>query len=159
MRAISIVLTVAVLLVMVGQVWAAEQTCPPTKPEHHGHDNFLMMGPWNFLKQLNLTDDQKAKVKELRKEYVPKFKAAADSVLTPEQKKARDEAIAAAKTSGKKPGVFTAKLNLTDDQRAKIREAVKPLEKEVREKTNAILTPQQQEQLKAMMAEHKAKKE
>jgi hypothetical protein len=44
--------------------------------------------------------------------------------LTAVQKKARDEAMTAAK--GK---VFTAKLSLTDEQKAKIKEAMTPLEK------------------------------
>jgi Spy/CpxP family protein refolding chaperone len=124
-----------------------KQKCPATKPQHHA------MGlPWDVLKGLNLTDDQKAKVKELRKEYGPKFKAAADSVLTADQKEAREDAVKAAKAEGKKgPEVGKAAMEavkLTDDQKAKMKEVMKPLHKEVHEKLMAILTPEQQEQLK-----------
>ena len=154
MRVVRVVLALAVSWVFVGKLLAADQSSPPPQPEHQGHEkNFVMMGPWNMLKELNLTDEQKAKVQELRKEYVPKFKEATDSVLTTDQKKARDDAIKAAKDAGKKGELFTVKLKLTDEQKAKIREAITPLEKELREKTQAILTPEQREQLKAKMAE------
>jgi Spy/CpxP family protein refolding chaperone len=153
MRAISILLALAVSLVFVGTLSAADQACPATKSEGHEH---AMMGPWNMLKGLNLTDDQKAKVKELWKEYEPKFKAAANTVLTADQKKVRDAAITAAKESGKKgPPHFD--LKLTDEQKAKMKEVMTPLHKEIHEKITALLTPEQQEQLKAKMAEHKAK--
>ena len=39
-----------------------KQKCPATKPQHHA------MGlPWDILKGLDLTDKQKAKVKELQR--------------------------------------------------------------------------------------------
>jgi Spy/CpxP family protein refolding chaperone len=105
-----------------------------------------------MLKGLNLTDDQKAKVKALRKEYGPKFHAAADSILTDEQKTARADAIKAAKAEGKKgPELRKAAMQavkLTDDQKAKMKEAVKPLNKEVKDKLMAILTQEQKDQLK-----------
>ena len=157
MRAISVVLALAVSLVSYGRLLAADQTCPATKPEHQGH---AMMGPWKMLKELNLTDQQKAKLKELRKEYEPKFKNAADSVLTADQKKARDDAVKAAKDAGKKgEEVFKAAraaVKLTDDQKAKMKEALKSVGKELHERIQAILTPEQREQLKAKMATHKA---
>ncbi len=109
---------------------------------------------------LKLTDDQKAQVKELRKEYGPKFKAAADSILTAEQKKARADAVKAAKAEGKKGReVMKAAheaVKLTDEQKAKIKEAMKPLHKEVREKIMAILTPEQKAQLKQKCEKAKA---
>jgi Spy/CpxP family protein refolding chaperone len=158
MRVVSVVLALAVSLAFVGQLLAADQACPTTKPEHNGHQ---MMGAFGVLKGLNLTDEQKAKVKELRKEYMPKFKEAANSVLTADQQKARDAAIKTAKAAGEKgPAVFKAAkaaVQLTDAQKAKMKEAIKPLKKELREKIKAILTPEQQEQLKAKIAKHKAK--
>lgn len=153
MRAVAVALAFALPLAFVGKAWAAD-TCPTTKPQHQeGH--FLMMGPWNVLKDLNLTDEQKAKLKDLRKEFEPKFKATVDSVLTPDQKKARDEAM---KTS-KKGGLFTTTLKLTDEQKTKLRESLTPVEKELHAKTAAILTPEQEKQLEAKMAEHRAKVE
>jgi len=153
MRVVSSMLALAVSLLFVGPLWAADQTCPTTKPACHGH------GSCGMLKGLNLSDEQKAKVKELWKEYQPKFKEAAGGVLTTEQKKARDDAIKAAKDAGKKgPEVFKAvraAVKLTDEQKAKMKEAMKPLRKELHEKVMAILTPEQQGQLKAKMAAHK----
>jgi Spy/CpxP family protein refolding chaperone len=166
MKATNFVLAVAVSAVFGGLVWAAEQTPSaikpePAKPGHHEHDS-MMMGPWHLLRQLNLTEEQKDKVGVLRKEYGPKFRAAMDKILTPDQRKARDEAMKAAKEAkeeGKRPaGHLGARPNLTDEQRAKLRETVRPLEKEVLEKIRAILTPKQREQLKALMAEHREKR-
>ncbi len=150
MRVVSVVLALAVSLVFIGTLSAADQKGPTAKAEHQGN------GPWGMFKGLNLTDAQKAKVEELRKGYEPKFKAALDSVLTADQKKARDAAVKAAKDAGKKgPRVFEAAraaVKLTDAQKAKMKEAVKPLAKEFREKVKAILTPAQQEQLKTQIA-------
>ena len=111
--------------------------------------------PWAvswMLKGLTLTEEQKAKVDALRKEYEPKLNEAMDSVLTADQKQASDtDAIKAAKDAGKTgPEVFKAAMaavNFADEQKAKMKEAVEPIGKEVREKIKAILTPKQQEQL------------
>ena len=150
MRVGSVVLALVVSLVFIGNLSAADQKAPPTKAEHQAD------GPWGMLKGLNLTDAQKAKVKELGKEYEPKFKAAADKVLTADQKKARDAAVKAAKDSGKKgPEAFKAVMavvRLTDAQKAKMKEAMQPLVTEFREKMKAILTPAQQDQLKGKIA-------
>ncbi len=149
MKVVASVLALALALTMVGKLAADEKSCPLAASHHHGmlHD---------LLKGLNLTDDQKAKVKELRKEYEPKFKAAADSVLTADQQKARDDAVKAAKAEGKKgPEVWKAAMKavkLTDEQKAKMKEVMKPLHKEAHEKLMAILTTEQKEQLKQKCA-------
>jgi len=144
MKIVASMLALAVALTFVGNLSAADK--PSGK---HGHG---MAAPWDMLKGLNLTDDQKAKVKELHKEYGPKYHAAADSVLTDEQKTARADAIKAAKADGKKgPEVRKAAMQavkLTDEQKAKMKEAVKPLNKEIKDKLLAILTPEQKDQLK-----------
>ena len=156
MRIVASVLALAVALTIVGKLSAADdKACPTTKPQHHA-----MGMPWDILKGLNLTDEQKAKVKELRKEYGPKFKAAADSILTADQQKARADAVKAAKAEGKK-GQEVGKaameaVKLTDDQKAKLKEVMKPLHKEVHEKLMAILTPEQKVQLKQKCEKHKA---
>ena len=62
MRFVASVLALAVALTFVGKYSADDEPAP--KHKHHA-----MAGPWDMLKGLNLTDDQKAKVKELRKEY------------------------------------------------------------------------------------------
>jgi Spy/CpxP family protein refolding chaperone len=148
MRIVASVLALAVALTIVGKLSADDdKACPTTKPQHHS-----MGMPWDVLKGLNLTDDQKAQVKELRKEYGAKFKAAADSVLTADQQKARADAVKAAKAEGKKgPEVGKAAMEavkLTNDQKAKMKEVMNPLHKEVHEKLMAILTSVQKEQLK-----------
>jgi len=152
MRVASILLALAVSLAFIGKLSAADQTAPTAKPQHHED------GPWGAFKDLNLTDAQKAKVRELGKEYGPKFKAAADSVLTADQKKVRDSALKAAKDAGKKgPEVLQAvgaAMKLTDAQKAKMKAAVEPVAKAFRERMKAILTPAQQEQLKAKMAKY-----
>jgi Spy/CpxP family protein refolding chaperone len=152
MRIVAGVLALAVALTIVGKLSAADdKACPTTKPQHHA-----MGTPWDVLKGLKLTDDQKAKVKEFRKEYEPKFKAAADSILTTEQKEARADAVKAAKAEGKKgPEVWKAAMEavkLTDDQKSKMKEVMKPLHKEVHEKLMAILTSEQKDQLKEKCA-------
>ena len=156
MKIVASVFALAVALTIVGKLSAADdKACPATKPQHHA-----MGMPWDILKGVNLTDDQKAKVKKLRKEYGPKLKAAADGILTADQKEARDDAIKAAKDAGKKgPEVFKAAMQavkLTDDQKAKLEEVMKPLHKEVHEKLMAILTPEQKEQLKQKCEKDKA---
>ena len=56
--------------------------------------------PFPFLSGLNLTAEQKAKLDALRKEYQPKLQDGSkvmESILTPEQKQAREEARKAAR--------------------------------------------------------------
>ena len=110
--------------------------------------------------KLGLSDDQKEKVKDLAKEYEPKFKEAMNKmsdILTPEQKKIREEAMAKAKEGGAGGREAFSKMRdamkLTDEQKAKQQEAYKTmgeLGKEVRDKFEAILTDEQKEKLKAM---------
>ena len=150
MRFVASVLALAVALTIVGKVSAADDA-PKAKSHQHGFG----MG-FEMLKGLTLTDDQKAQVKELGKEYGPKFKTAFESVLTDEQKKARDDAVKSAQDAGKKPReVMKAAhdaVKLTDEQKAKAKEAVKPLRKELREKIMTILTDEQKAQVKAKKA-------
>jgi Spy/CpxP family protein refolding chaperone len=110
-----------------------------------------------MLKPLNLTDEQKTKVGELKKEYEPKFKEMRDkreAALTAEQKKARDDAMKAAKDAGKQgPEVFRAgfqAVKLTDEQKDKMKklgQEARALLEEVMGKVTPILTAEQKEQL------------
>ena len=113
--------------------------------------------PLPFLKGLNLSDEQKTKLAALKTEYQPKLNDCNlfESILTPEQKKARSEAAKAAKAAGKSPkeiqAAVSAAVTLTADQKAKLAEARTQraaVYKEFREKIMAVLTPEQQEQLK-----------
>ncbi len=155
MKIVSTLLALAVALTIVGKL-AADDTAP-AKPRHHA-----MPSPFDVLKGLNLTDEQKAKVDDLKKEYGPKLKEAhqkLECLLTADQKKAREEAVKEAKAAGKKgPEVWKAAeaaVKLTDDQKAQMKKA-HALGKEVREKIKAILTPEQQEALKKKFEKRKA---
>ena len=153
MRFVASVLALAMAFAIVGKLSADEKACSTTKPQPH------TVAAWDMLKGLNLTDEQQAKVKELKKEYRPKFKAAIDSALTADQKKARDDAMKTAKAESKKGHelwqAVRQAVKLTDEQKAKLKEAIKPLHKELHEKIVAILTPEQQSQLKERCEKHK----
>ena len=76
-------------------------------------------------------------------------------MLTAEQKKARQEAAKTAKAAGKKgkevKEAEDAAAPLTEDQKTKQAAAQKEsrsLEKELKEKAMAVLTPEQKEQIK-----------
>ena len=163
MRVVTTVLALAVSLVMVGKLMAADKACPATKPQRHA-----MAGPWDVVKDLNLTSDQKTAVEALKKEYGPKLKEVhqkVEGILTPEQKKARAEALKAANAAGKKgPDLHkavVAAVKLTDDQKSQMdaaRKDVQALQKEVRGKLMAILTPEQKNQLKQQMQKHREHK-
>ncbi len=174
MKAVTVVLALAVPSVFSGELSAADKTCSTTMFEWCGQ-NVVIGGPfWNFLKEVNLNDGQKAKVEKLAIEVSCKLSKAVDSVLTADQKKAHDEAQKKAhdeaqkKARGEaikatnnveKKGTLVLTYNvvkLTDKQKTKILETLTPLEKELREKTFAILTSEQQAKLKAKMEEHKA---
>jgi Spy/CpxP family protein refolding chaperone len=159
MRSVSVVLGLAASLFLAGNLLAADQSQPP----QHGHHGPPGMGPSpmervdEMVKPLNLTDEQKAKIAELKKEYAPKFKEAhekVDSILTPEQKKARQEAMQAARAAGKKwreaQKEVQATMNLTSDQKTKLAAARKEMMsvgKEFHENVLSVLTPEQKAQL------------
>ena len=108
-------------------------------------------------KSIELTDDQKAKVDEINKEYGPKlveFQKKMATILTPEQRKARGEAFKAAREAGKKGEemrkAVQAALKLSDDQKKKLAELQKeqkPIRDEARKKFIALLTPEQKAKL------------
>jgi Spy/CpxP family protein refolding chaperone len=166
MRVVSCVFALAVSLMIAGNLLAADEK---TAPEgRHGHRP--MMGPGDvipdqMLKGLKLTDEQKAKVEALRKEYGPKLKEGWDKmqgVLTADQKKAREEAVKTARAAGKSRSEVwreaQAAVKLTDEQKAgmeKVRKDGQALRKEVHEKVMALLTPEQKEQLKKEMKQHR----
>jgi Spy/CpxP family protein refolding chaperone len=173
MRVLSAVLALAVSLVLAGGVLAddkvrkkankegpaIEDSARPGRPGMDRGELFARM-----LKGIDLSDEQKGKIEELKKEYAPKFKDAwqtTDAVLTDEQKQARTEAMKAARAAGKKgPEVredIQAAMKLTGEQKAKLqaaREAGQALRKEAMDKVKAILTPEQLEKLKADRPRH-----
>jgi Spy/CpxP family protein refolding chaperone len=109
------------------------------------------------LEQLDLTDAEVAKIQAIRKEYRPKIEAALknfEGLLSPEQKKAREEALKA----GKKHREVVAALNLNADQKAKVEAACKEvgtLVREEMEKMRDVLTEEQQAALAEIKQERK----
>jgi Spy/CpxP family protein refolding chaperone len=163
MRVAKTVLALAVALVMVGSLVAQDKE---KKAPREGRRPGGMLGRVDeMVKNLNLTDEQKAKLEEIKKEYAPKIKEleqTREGILTPEQKKARQEAMKAAKDAGKsRQEVWQAgqaATNLTAEQKAKMaegRKAGEALQKEIREKVMSILTPEQKAQLEQVNKERK----
>ena len=106
----------------------------------------------------NLTDEQKQKIENLRKEYEPKLselREKIEGVLTPEQKKAREEAIKKAKEQGKKGREMLEAIRdafkLTPEQETKMNELrtqMMQLFQEIRGKLEEILTDEQKAALR-----------
>lgn len=120
-----------------------------------------------MLMGLTITDEQKGKLEAIQKEFDPKFVEAlkAADVFTPEQKEARNKAATEAKAAGKKGKEFQEALNaaveLSEEQKAKLAEAKKPvaaLDKELRQQVMAVLTDEQKAELKKKAAEAKKAK-
>jgi Spy/CpxP family protein refolding chaperone len=84
---------------------------------------------------LNLTEDQKAKLKQIRESTRSQIEA----VLTDDQK----AKLRAAREQQQKARQSFASLNLNDDQKAKIRS----IREEARKQMSAVLTDQQRQQL------------
>jgi Spy/CpxP family protein refolding chaperone len=123
----------------------------------------------DMLDQLDLTDQQKAKVNELTEEFGKKVKEVGrkmDAVLTAEQKRIRDETIKSAVAAGKTDRAEVAKavsdaIKLTDEQKMKMQELNKSIVASQREmvgKIKDLLTPEQSEQLKSLIEKHAAAK-
>jgi Spy/CpxP family protein refolding chaperone len=107
------------------------------------------------LGELDLTDDEIARIGEIRKEYRPKIEQALkqlQGLLTPEQQKARQEAL----KEGKNRRQVLQALNLTDQQREKVQAVGKDLATLVREemeKVRDVLSAEQKEKLQELREE------
>jgi len=101
------------------------------------------------LHDLDLTDAEIAQLEEIREECRPKVKSCMkelSSVLTDEQKEAREKALKA----GESRREVRESLNLTEKQREKVEAIGKELKscvKDELEKMRGVLTPQQREKL------------
>ncbi len=155
MRTVRVLLILAAALLIARPLFAQDQ--PPEhkargdRPGRGGDFGMGFLGE-RVLKDLNLTDEQKTKLKDLRAKYGP------DSVLTDEQKKAKTDAVEAAKKDGKK-GFELLKagrdaVKLTDEQKTKLKESLKTL----MEESKKILTPEQQEKLKSLMKDRRSRR-
>ncbi len=126
-------------------------------------------GMYKLPDAVTLSDEQKPKVEAIDAKYKPKFAALQKEngeLLTAEQKKARHDAMAAAKAEGKKQkeamAAAEAAMDLTDEQKSKltdVKERTMKLRTEMQTEVVAVLTPEQKEQLpKPKKAEGKPKK-
>ena len=109
------------------------------------------------LKELDLTDDEMAKIGEIRSEFRPKIGKAMkelEGLLSAEQKQVREEGVKA----GKKRKEILESLKLTDDQKQKVAAVAKELGDLVREeaeKVSDVLTASQKEQLTELKDERR----
>lgn len=109
------------------------------------------------LKDLDLTEDERAKIQDIRREYRPRIEKAMEGfqgLLTDAQKQARQESLRA----GKSHEEVLASLNLTDDQKEKAAAACKEVRSVVREeleKIKDVLTPEQQAKLPELKEERR----
>ena len=110
MRIVSIVLALAMSLTLTGKLLAADGgSSTEGKPPCEGRQRPFGIAERieRLTKDLNLTDEQKTKLEALKKDLASKFGDARkkmDDILTAEQKKARDEAVKAAREAGKGMG-------------------------------------------------------
>jgi Spy/CpxP family protein refolding chaperone len=109
------------------------------------------------LEELDLSDAQIAQLEAVRKECRPELAKAIEGLrglLTPEQRKAREEALA----SGKKHREVLASLNLTPEQKEKVGAACKECCSAIKgelEKIKEALTAQEKEKLADLRDERK----
>ena len=119
-------------------------------------------------KSITLTDDQKKQVAAINKEFGPKLaevQKAVNGVISKEQRQARNAANKKAKADGVKGkarnAAIQAALNLTDDQKAKMKELTKKrqdVQKAARAKFVEILTAEQKAKLPKKKGKKKKKK-
>lgn len=114
---------------------------------------------------IELTAEQKVKIEELKKEFEPKLTdalAKRAGVLTPDQVKARAEAVKTARAAGKKGqearAAIDAAVSLTPEQAKNLADAEKSvgeLQKTIRGKVQELLTPEQRDAIKKAIQERK----
>ena len=156
MKTVGTVVMLA-LVVTAWSVMAAERKAPPCPAAQRVE---------RMTEGLTVTAEQKTKFGDLCKEFGPKLMDVMKKVdvLTPEQKTSQREAMKAAKDAGKTGKelreAVQAAVKLTDDQKAKqveTRKEMGALEKELREKVMAVLTPEQKDELKKKADEARKK--
>ena len=156
MRVVNAMLALAVSLALVGSLWAGEGPKPP-KGKHHGHPRMEQRDVFQTeaIKGLSLTDDQKSKFENLKKEYEPKLKEAWQKMG--EQGKAIHEAFKAVQAAGQKvvqaQKDAQAAVKNVQEQKGKMdaaRKSIDALRKDIGDKVSSLLTTEQKEQLKKL---------
>jgi Spy/CpxP family protein refolding chaperone len=127
------------------------------KEERKEHRSECLAHRFAHLKDLDLTEEELAKIHDIRSECRPKIEKAMESlkgILTEQQRTAREEGLKA----GKSHKEVLASLNLSEEQKEKVAAACKEVGTAVREemeKIRDVLTPEQQAQLPELKDERK----
>lgn len=113
---------------------------------------------FTFPKKVEATEEQTAKLNELKAEYGPKIEEAqkaVNGILTAERKQAQQKAMKEARAAGKKGKelrqAVAAALNLTPEEKKALGKANKArasLIKEINAKKMGLLTDEQKEKIK-----------
>lgn len=104
--------------------------------------------------QLNLTQDQKTRMSQIRESTRTQMQAVLDQVLTAEQKA---KLASAPKRRGGMPDFSS--LNLTDTQKQQIRTQMQTIRQAARQEMLKILTPEQQQQFQQKQQQRQNKRD
>lgn len=138
-------------VMLVGNLSAQEKGQRPQRGPG-GPGGFGARDPFQLPESLGVTDDQKAKLADLKKKYEDKLKAASDKAkLTEEQQGKMRDVFTKFRESGKERSEFAAymaeELKLTDDQK-KGRAEQTALVAEIAKEVEGLLTDEQKTKLK-----------
>jgi protein CpxP len=154
MKSFRFRLMIAALAIVMGSTIAKSQTAadtPPAAPPHHGRE--FGMGPMGgpmmgfFAKQLNLTDDQKAQMKAIMQKERPTVQP-----LRQEQHKFDLQLLQYVQN-----GFDQAKVQTIAGQKSQIDSQLIVQETRIANEMYQVLTPDQQAQVKQMVANHEAR--
>lgn len=140
-------------VMLVGNLSAQEQG---KRPQRGGPGGFGARDPFQLPESLGVTDEQKAKLAELKKKYEDKLKAASEKAkLTEEQQGKMRDVFTKFRESGKERSEFAAylaeELKLSDEQK-KGREEQTALVAEIAKEVEGLLTDEQKTKLKEARA-------
>lgn len=155
MRKLVLKFAVLALAVLIASpVWAAKDEKKKDKA------NKAVAKVFELPTIITLSAEQMTKLAEVKKEYEPKLEELhkkQTSILTDEQKKARQEAMKAAKAAGKKgkeaKADVDAAVKLTDDQKKQQEEVAKETKEltgKIHDSIASFLTEEQKTHLKPM---------
>ncbi|WP_315789349.1 Spy/CpxP family protein refolding chaperone [Fischerella sp. JS2] len=103
------------------------------------------------LQNLGLTEAQKAQIAEIRRNT----KAKMDAVLTPQQREQLANARQNRQANRQDRRNIKASLNLTEDQKAQMRQIMKSQKSQI----DAVLTPEQRQQLQQMRESKRSRRQ
>lgn len=146
-RCSTLLMFALVALVSVGSAFGADEDAKPKKNQRKNANP----GIFGQVMKLDLSEEQKAKVVAIRKEFGPKLAELTKAVgMTKEDRQARMAAQKEAKEKGLKGkemrDYVNAKAPLTDEQQ-EAQKAVMELNGKIREKLASVLTDEQKEKL------------